>query len=469
MHIAQQPDYYAVLQVSPEATEDEIRRAYARRRRELQQQQDEAALALLLQAKTVLTDAQARRHYDSVRDYGEAAQQWYAQATKAMEDENFNAAIEMLRRILAVIPTAYSVWHDLSIAYLRSGQVVEAMKTADKLVEMAPDVALYWRTAGLIYTEAISLCGVPSGTSQLVRKCPRCDESCSVSRNKPQHDVRCSNCGYRFTIVARSRDAVCQKARQYIGKAIELDSTCAAAYTLMARTYVALGDVAGAVAWAERAIHADGTEDLQDTDDLLNLCVLYALADNEEKVRATVDRLMRLSDEDSYRRYLAARFASMTIDFARNANLQLAAVFAQCALRVFPSDENLRQGADWFLHLAKVDRERILMQADPLMPQYFKMRIHLVLLQCLPDDAISQDELKQFSLMTLARGKNSSVQQLLNGVNRAKQMYPSYYELDKEHLESIRKAVSQAQPSSAGCSVVAIAVVVLLIVLLCCL
>ncbi len=175
-------NYYAVLGVAQNASDDEIRRRFkglARDRhpdryRDQEKRQAESFFQELTEAFNVLTDPSRRRAHDldlsqsgvrprtsggaSAKDGGDRTQlirTYLARGVQAYKEGNFNAAAESFDRATQVDPKNPQAWYNLAMACSRQerwlGRGVTAIEKACEIEPMKPS---YRKLAGRLCARA---------------------------------------------------------------------------------------------------------------------------------------------------------------------------------------------------------------------------------------------------------------------------------------------------------------------------
>lgn len=459
-------NYYEVLGVSPDATEEEIKRAYAQRRRTLQHEGKTEELSLLLQAKSVLTDPQARRHYDARLQYGASAQELYEQAMRAISEEKWHAAVKALKQVVALVPTACEVWNDLGFALYRKGDVAEAIPVYEKLTTLAPDVPAYLVAAATVLLEASRMCGIVRGT-EVVVQCPTCSAQVSIHIKAPRRQAvaTCSQCGDTFTAIKYEKSQLIQKARSLLARAIELDPKASAPYIHMAFTYVRERDLETAIEWTKKGINADDKIDIQDVDDLFLLCDLYIATNQPSMLFETVERMKKLMEDALFLQFMKARFYHHAGNAIRSGRFIVAYLYIEAGAQAYPNQEDHALRAH-LKTLAQCEAEWADAQNDRNMPDFFKMRFAAVMLENTVIDDNTTDAQKRIieraKLQSALALKQTPPDELSRGVKYLRNRYPAYYNLDKAFLDHLSNSLRQSGFSS-GCATFAALFVILLL------
>lgn len=372
-------EYYELIGVSPNATEDEIRQAYARTRREVQKERNEERLKKLLEAKSTLLDPAARKHYDSFQQYGAEVGELQAEAAQATEEEDWGRAIRILKRIVVLVPTEVSAANQLGLAYLYSGDPIEALKIFERLVAAASDVAVYWMNCGHAIMELADIAGdVVGGRVQWV--CPGCSNLMYAQHTQLYTDLTCSDCGQHHHLYSDEAATLRAQARTRFQRAYDLEPSNPQPYMQIAISHCRDNHYDQAISWAEKGINADGKVDIGDLEDLFTLSLIYALAEKPDGAYETTRKLLTLSDDDDFPGYLNWRFGKLGFEAAQGFAFERAALWLKCAAICTPLDDEAKGLAEYVRNLADAQVEHKRLRDDPEVVNPLRRRAALQLI-----------------------------------------------------------------------------------------
>ncbi len=434
-------DHYDILEISPEATEDEIKRAYALKRREVEKERDEEKLKRLLEARSTLLDAKARSDYDAFQQCGDEIAQLNEQVLAAQDQEDWDEAVRLLKRISVLIPSAIVPLNLLGIAYLNKGDPVESIRVIDRVTTYAPETALYWRNAGFAYAVLGDMCADLDGTDLLYCLCPECGDKTSFTKTKAYVQVHCSKCGHSYRSFADTCDHYYFEARNRLRMAIDLEPLYAAAYLEIARTYCREGNYTEAIIWAEHCINADGQVDINDLDDLFTLCLIYVLADKPQQMYNTVARMMPLSDHEDYQEYLSWRFKGLANDSYNKRMFQHCSYWQRCVTNCNPRDHEAEEALKYIESVADAEAEweRFVNDENVIGPfrQRASMRLTFVIRQ--DDDQDDFDDMINNIFEELGNYLTSNVYE---SVLHVKSQYRGTYLFDQPFYDEIHRTAT---------------------------
>ena len=134
-------DLYAVLGVSPEATQAEIKRAYSRKVREHPPETDPDGFQRISQAYEVLRDAKRRAEYDARSKYDDVVRELVYDARTLAGSGEWRKAAERAKRAAVLLPADRSIQVLLGGLYLRAEMWAEAVQVLQGLCKQDPDDA----------------------------------------------------------------------------------------------------------------------------------------------------------------------------------------------------------------------------------------------------------------------------------------------------------------------------------------
>src|SRR5262245_18313813 len=305
-------ELYKTLELAPDASADEIRRAYYQMVRKYPPEKDPERFQQIRQAYETLSDEKARREYDALQEHGDEITGLYSQAVHLMEQGHWETAAARLKHVLLLSPGNQSALNSLGVCLLHAEKFQKANEVYRDLVREHPEVALYQFNLG------ISLF-----------------EMAEATRRSKQAET--------------SFDELYTQARGHFVKAVELQPHNPDHYIAVARTYIEQGNYQQAVQWAERAASARGKTDFHDFEALFWICLFQLRMADLLMGERTAQRISDLMlPEDDVRRFAAFRFARVGFDLYENKAIEPAVVFFKLACQFDGEDGDLRhmyQGA----------------------------------------------------------------------------------------------------------------------------
>jgi len=206
-------DLYAVLEIEPEASPEEIKRAYYRQVRKHPPETDPEKFKAIRAAYETLSNPKAREQYDAVRCRDEI-NSFFSKAEEYIASKDWGDAIPLLKTVLILEPNAGAARNQLGLCYLHLEQYDNAIKQFQTLTSQFSDVAVCWYNLGMAHKE---------------------------KAGSTPHDFP-----------SRIRDTFAT-ARECFQKAISLDSVNTGPYLRISETYLCEKNFLEALEWAEKA------------------------------------------------------------------------------------------------------------------------------------------------------------------------------------------------------------------------
>ncbi len=388
--------HYEVLAVAPTATQDEIKRAWARQVREHPPEKDAAANQRVNEAKQTLVDPEARRQYDKMLLHGDAIGEALAREDAASEAEDHAAAAAALKEALALDPDDDAIRNRLALVTWRAGDHATALSIMRGLIRRAPTVALYRANLGRMLL----------------------DEE------------------------GPNKDAALAEATAQLREAVGLDPANADYHVALSQAYRRTKRFAEAENEIEAALYTDGKLDIQDIDTLFELPLLHLFSGELKKIKADAQRILDVvadlgEEARSYCAHRFARFASQLIDVdAHEAALR----FADAAVTCDPNDKAVKD-------LRKTAKRCVDLETElsPLMEDgsvAHPIRTALVARSLLYLGQLDKDTAEEHYGAALRAMAEMTVSAVAMGLQEAKRRYPATYKLGREVYD---KWLSDAQ------------------------
>lgn len=303
-------ELYQRLELSSEATPAEIKRNYFRLVRKYSPEKNPQQFKSIREAYETLSDVKAKQNYDILQQHGDQISKLVNDAVEKMSEGTWHEAIPLLKKVLVLLPEENAARNQLGICFSRLQDWVSALKVYRKLTTDAADVPLYWLNYGAMFKE--------------------------YAASYEEDDV--------------TRESLYQQAREQFKKAIDIEPYNSEPYLEISRTYADEGEFTKALAWAERAIGADGKTDLHDFETLFYICVIHLRSGEFHKIQTVAERIIALlpDDNEDARKYVAAKFYNFGLEITRigfeDTNITLlnaARLFFKAAKTFDPNDEDI--------------------------------------------------------------------------------------------------------------------------------
>jgi len=405
-------EFYQTLNVQPEATQEEIKRAYFQAVRRHPPEKEPEKFKVIRQAYETLGNPKSRQQYDTLQRHGDEISELLSQATAFMQEEEWQDAIRPLKRILLLDPEQGFVHNLLGVCLGRSEQWDQAFTTYYKLLQKQPEEALYWRNYGAI----------------LLSRAEELEDQASV-----QHDIL-------------------ERARRCFSEAISREPYNAENHMGMAHTYKVERNFTRAVECVERAITADTKTDMQDLDAFIELCFIYLLAEEYGKIEQTANRLIPIvPDDPEARKYVASRFAVIGFELFKLRQLKPALVFFKSACKFDTHDTQLKE-----LHQVTARGVAASEQIERLKQDHFVIPpLQAVSLIYVADYfgefEDNEYQRRRYLSQTMESLQNHSVEAVQSGAQRIRVHYPAIFALNPDFYNSLINVSVPAASSSGSC------------------
>lgn len=408
-------ELYQTLNISTQASAEEIRRSYYRLVRKHSPEKDPEKFKLIREAYETLSDPKAKQNYDSLQQHGGEIIYFLSQAEDRMQKENWTEAIRLLKHILLLSPGEDVIRNRLALCYIHNQQWDEAIKIYHSLTESNPDVALYWSNCGYAYKEKA--------------------ESLSKSN----------------TI----RSEIYQKARIYFQKSIDLESFNSQPFIAIAQTFLSEEKYSQALYWADKAIGTDGKVDFQDFDALFLICIIHLRNNQLTQVTSTAERIIScLPPDEDVHNYVAAKFAVIGFELIKagaeliNPNILKAALtFMDAARRFSPANAEIVKIHNDISQVVSAFNQYDVLKDDYQIIHGFKRLAAFSILNAIGAGASAYENDINFRSIIdeISRSTNSEV---VISTQLLKSKYPAIYRLNAEffaQLEKVTQEISRKQ------------------------
>lgn len=411
-------ELYQVLELSTQATPEEIKRSYFRLVRKYSPEKDPERFKSIREAYETLSDAKARANYDSLQQHGEEISNLVNQAEQKMSEGEWKSAIPLFKRVLVLLPGANAARNKLGICFAREQDWDNALKVYRQLTEDNPDVAIYWSNYGGIIKEYAE----------------------SLTDENPE------------------KRGLYQQAREQFKKAIDLEPYNSEPYLEVSRTYADQGDYARALSWADRAIGADGKTDFQDFETLFYICIIHLRSNQVDKIQAVAQRIISLLPENDkdIRQYVAARFYNFALEITKigfnNSNFELlkaARSFFNAAQTFDPDDDDTKKLKSRLDSLIQAYEKFDALKEDSQISPGFSMLAAFYLAYALNQEIEDSDKVFENIVDVIFSVHPTTI---INSIRRIKYYYSPIYKLNESFFDRIEQVAqdnlskSQQQP-----------------------
>ncbi|HLO84790.1 MAG TPA: DnaJ domain-containing protein [Nostocaceae cyanobacterium] len=412
-------ELYHVLELSPQASPEEIKRSYYRLVRKYSPEKDPERFKSIREAYETLSDPKGRDNYDALQKHGEQVSKLFDEAEAKMSDGEWSKAILLLKQIILLFPGGEAARNRLGICYIRAKEWDNAIKVYRKLTKDNPETPLYWFNYGYAYKE--------------------------YAESLEDDDL--------------NKSLLYNQAREQFKQAIDLEPYNSEPYLEISRTYTDEEDYSKALSWAERAIGADGKTDLQDFETLFYICIIHLRSREYAKIQTSAQRIISLipdGDED-ISKYVASRFADIGFEVGKagydSTNIELlraGASFLNAAIKFDPNNQQLKEAQELIEGIYQAyDLVENLQEDSQISTGFYRLAIFNLA------SALSHEieDRKQVFDNILTEIFSVSFHNVLSSVRRIKYYYYPIYKMDiqlYDQIESVAKEQVQAQSNQAA-------------------
>jgi curved DNA-binding protein CbpA len=336
-------NHYERLGVAPEASDEELKRAYCRAVRNHPPEADPEGFRRIREAWETLKDPRSRSQYDALLRHGGEIQRLFEAAQAAEEAEDFQEAGRLLKRILVLSPDMEAARVRLAFGHLRQEDWDQAIRQFDHLVREGAESEHHCHWAA----QARFLQAIQEATPE-----------------------------------ARS-EKLFKEAMELYRRASRLEPANAEPHLGMARIHRHQGRLDEALVCVERAVGADGRVDFQDFEALHLACLIHLDREDPAGFEQTLRRIGGLSAEAESIKYVGWHFAESALRAARAGAFVPAGRLAAAALEFAPDEPWMREMAEDFKQLAEVARE---FERVPEDEEFLKIMLALELQLCVASE-----------------------------------------------------------------------------------
>ena len=408
-------DLYNVLGIAPQASSDDVRRAYYRLVRQHPPEKDPEGFKAIRSAFETLSDSRARRNYDAFEQHGDELNRLFDEAHEHIGKGEWKEAARRFKRVVVLAPEADFGWNELGNCYLGAQDWVQARKVLSSLVAKTPDVALYWSNLGFAsLLEAENLDGQAADRKTLL----------------------------------------CKEARKHFEHATRLEPDSSQYLLAVARTFNQEGRYAEAIDWTERAITASQKGGgVPDFEALFFLCTIHLWSGSLQDIPNVASRIISLlpADED-VRKYAAWRFIEFAVDLGKVHNFKAAGAFIKAALQFDPSNEDLKKYRSWSDAAALAGEEWEAIQKDNKIIGIITCMVQLYLCDAYE---LEMEGGRAAAVAKIDEGLPTwPAADVLASLAHLKSRYPGCYGLNREGFDSLETAARKVTASASDCFIV---------------
>ena len=395
------PELYDVLEVSPTATPEEIKRSYFRLVRRFPPEREPERFKVIRSAYETLSDPKLRQEYDTMESYGSEITELLENAQDQMNDRDWDGAIVSLKRLIVIAPQQTIAWNMLGLCMTSLERFGEAEKAFNRIISLDPNSSVAHVNLGFLWTY-------------------RYNETTDISEET------------RFLHSALG---------QFL-EAFRLSPLNAEYGLFIARTYSKLGQHQTAWEWTERAIQVNGQEDFQDIDALFFLVNLCFALERKELVSNIVRRIKNVLPDDDARKYAAYRFTKILSEAVDAEAYEIAGIVADGVLAMGADIPELNERCNTIITLGKIHAEISELINDNMVIQPIKRCALFFHLKDIGKEAPNADSLLREAVSEFDLYEHSAI---LNSMRYLRQTYRAVFNSNKDFYEHIEGIVKSAR------------------------
>lgn len=400
-------ELYRVLELSPQATPEQIKRSYFRLVRKYSPEKDPKQFKSIREAYDTLSDPKAKENYDSLQQHGEEISRLVSQAQENMSEGKWQAAIPLLKKVIVLIPGDNSARNQLAICFTHEQNWDNALKIYRKLTKDNPDIPHYWSNYGAVFKEYAE----------------------SLADENP------------------NKSNLYQQAREQYKKAIDLEPYNSQLYLEIARSYTDECNYSEALSWSERAIGADGKTDFHDFDALFYICVIHSYSGNFDQIQTVAQRIRTIAliteKDREIRQCVAARFYNFALDITKmgfaNSDIRIlraARSFFKAAETFDPDDEDTKKLKGRLDCIIQAHEQFDSLEKDSEISFGFSQLAAFYLASALDQEIEDSKTVFNTIIDTIFKANPT---QIIYSVKRIKSYYSSIYRLNEPLFDQIEE------------------------------
>lgn len=401
-------EHYQTLAISPEATSEEIRRAYYRAVKKHPPEKDPEGYKQVNVAYETLRDSKARAQYDALQKHGGAIEELMKLAEESMEQQNWTEAIRLLKRVCVLAPDLDAPKNLLGIAFLNNDMPNEAIKAFESLTKTSPSVPLYWRNLGAAYR---------------------------IKANDSENGSYARGENISFAIKAYET-------------AHDLEPINLSDYLEIAECHLVNNNKNLALIWAGRAVGSDA--DATSLEALIYICRVHILNNDQLHLERTTKQVSELClDDDDFRKYAASRLAITASEFFELARknefhglLKPVSILLKTAQRLDPDNKELGGFHDAVSAAASALEEYDNFMNDRRIPDSFKRLASFFLADALGNEIEDREALFNDILNDCGSVPERKLPELIRNI---KTRYPGTYQLAEDLFKKIEEHLGEEE------------------------
>lgn len=274
---------YDILGINLEADEKEIKKAYVTMIRKYPPEKAPEEFKKIRKAFDVLINPNSRAEYTARLQYGSDIEELEKVANEAIDNGDYDLAINQYKKILIIEPTMSFAKNSLALALIYNGQ-------ADEGIEQLLDLV----------------------------------------RENPKNSSYLGNLAYAY-----KQNEDFDKAEENFIKALELDSTNERNLSTFMDIYINKEEYGKAVQYLKKGIENNSTEDFREFIYYYEIVRIHTHDDDTEAIKETIDQVIKVMPEDEeLKDYICWRFYNLANDLYKSSIFNLAAVITEKIMKL---------------------------------------------------------------------------------------------------------------------------------------
>lgn len=145
-------NYYDILQVDRNASEEEIKKAYARLLRKHNPEKDPENFKKIREAYETLSNKERRANYDFMLDYGQEFMDTLKKVDEDISQKRYEEAEKKLKKLLSIKQDSIDLWIKLSEVSALKGNRRQAIDILSKALNAVGESSIVYHLIGLNYS-----------------------------------------------------------------------------------------------------------------------------------------------------------------------------------------------------------------------------------------------------------------------------------------------------------------------------
>ncbi len=385
-------DYYSILQISSDADEKEIKRAYSKMLRKYPPEKEPEKFNKINEAYETLSNSKLRKNYDAHLQYGGVIEENDEIGQKALDDEDYETAISAYKKILVFSPDLDFAKTKLILAFVGNEQYAEAEKQCRELIRKYPDEPLYYKNLAFVY---------------------------------------------------KSQEKYTEAEKQYL-KAYKLDEYNESTIIQLSDLYFDMEQYQKAVTFLRNAMEDFSDAETQRLIYNFRIVSIYIVADKAESAKKELEYIFKnLSKDEEIHNFAVNQLTTLLFQLDDVNKYSLMKELLDIALK-YVADDNLKELHEYTEKQIIVFNQYEKLQASDEILPCFKLLTALWMSKTISDE-LREEYYNKYSDML----NDESVFDICDNIKIIKSEYPKVYELNAKYLDELYEAADNDSTSLA--------------------